>query len=173
VRAAQRAGLASKLVDYAGFPIDSATLSAQALVNAEGTLPTLVVANNLYHTFEQTRTLGEIVAAQATAQGKRVAVLVLGGLSGSEHREQRPFSEDAIVSAGEDDWNRRILKVIGARDVDELLRQLPDFVAQARADMGFKHMGFALGALGGRLGDTDVYAYGPQYGSGAAVIRLF
>jgi ABC-type branched-subunit amino acid transport system permease subunit/aromatic ring-opening dioxygenase catalytic subunit (LigB family) len=172
VRAAQRAGLASKLVDYAGFPIDSATLSAQALVNAEGMLPTLVVANNLYHTFEQTRTLGEIVAAQAAAQGKRVAVLVLGGLSGGEHREQRPFAEDAIVSAGEDDWNRRILKVIGARDVDELLRQLPDFVAQARADMGFKHMGFALGALGGRLGNTDVYAYGPQYGSGAAVIRL-
>ncbi len=31
---------------------------------------------------------------------------------------------------------------------------------------------FALGALGGRLGKAGVYAYGPQYGSGAAVINL-
>lgn len=173
VRAAERQGLASKLVDYAGFPIDSATLTANALVNAEGLMPTVVVANNLYHGFEQTRALGEIVAAQAKAQGKRVAVLVLGGLSGSEHRDQRPFTEDSVVNAAEDDWNRRILKLIAARDVDDLLRELPDFVSQARADMAFKHLGFALGALGGRLGATETYAYGPQYGSGAAVIRLF
>jgi len=173
VRAAQRRGLPSKLVDYAGFPLDSATLSANALINADGIMPTVVVANNLYHSFDQTRTLGEIVAAQATAQGKRVAVLVLGGLSGSEHRDQRPFSADAVANPGEDDWNRRILQLIAARDVDDLLRELPDFVSQARADMAFKHLGFALGALGGRLGATQVYAYGPQYGSGAAVIRLF
>ena len=38
--------------------------------------------------------------------------------------------------------------------------------------MGLKHFAFALGALGGRLGRAEVYAYGPQYGSGAAVIRL-
>jgi 2-aminophenol/2-amino-5-chlorophenol 1,6-dioxygenase alpha subunit len=156
VRAAQRAGIASKLVDYAGFPIDSATLSANTLVNPEGALPVLV----------------ELTAAQATAQGKRVVVLVLGGLSGSEFRDQRPFADDAIASEIEDEWNRRVLKLIEQRDVDELLRQLPDFLAQARADMGFKHFAFALGALGGRLGKAQVYAYGPQYGSGAAVVRL-
>jgi 2-aminophenol/2-amino-5-chlorophenol 1,6-dioxygenase alpha subunit len=173
VRAAQRAGIASKLVDYAGFPIDSATLAAQALVNGDGLMPTLIVANNLYHGFDETRTLGEIVAAQAALQGKRVAVLVLGGLSGSEHRDHRPFSADALASATEDDWNRRILKLIAARDVEDVLRQMPQFVSQARADMGFKHFAFALGALGGRIGNAEVYAYGPQYGSGAAVVRLF
>ncbi len=172
VRAAQRAGIASKLVDYAGFPIDSATLVANNLVNPEGRFPTLVVANNLYHDFDRTRLLGELTAAQATAQGKRVAVLVLGGLSGSEFRDDRPFDEDPIVSATEDDWNRRILELIEARDVEGLLRQLPDFIAQAKADMGFKHLAFALGAAGGRLGQAQVYAYGPQYGAGAAVVRL-
>ena len=172
VRAAQRAGIASKLVDYAGFPVDSATLTANAFVNPEGTLPVLVVANNLYHDFARTRTLGELAAAQATAQGKRVVVLVLGGLSGSEFRDQRPFAEDAIASPTDDEWNRRMLKLLEARDVDELLRQLPDYVAQARADFGFKHLAFALGALGGRLGKVQTYAYGPQYGSGAAVVKL-
>ncbi|MGD9943077.1 MAG: hypothetical protein AB7S98_07585, partial [Burkholderiaceae bacterium] len=172
VRAAQRAGIASKLVDYAGFPLDSATLAANALVNPDGELPTLVVANNLYHDFDRTRALGELAAAQAALQGKRVAVIALGGLSGSEFRDQRAFSEDGIASPIEDDWNRRVLKLIERRDIDELLRQLPDFIAQARADMGFKHLAFLLGALGGRLGAAQVYAYGPQYGSGAAVVRL-
>lgn len=170
--AAQRSGIASKLVDYPGFPIDSGTLAANALTNPEGTVPVLVVSNNLYHDFEKTRTLGELAAAQATAQGKRVVVFVLGGLSGSEFRDQRAFADDAIATETDDEWNRRVLKLIEARDVDELMRLLPDYLAQARADMGFKHFAFALGALGGRLGKAQVYAYGPQYGSGAAVVRL-
>jgi len=172
MRAAQRAGIASKLVDYQGFPVDSGTLTAARLADPEGLLPTLVVSNNLYHDFARTRTLGEITAAQATAQGKRVVVLGVGGLSGSEFRDQRPFAEDEIASATEDDWNRRVLKLLAARDVDEVLRQLPDYIAGAKVDMGFKHFAFVLGALGGRLGKVDVHAYGPQYGSGAAVVRL-
>ncbi len=172
VRAAQRAGIASKLVDYQGFPIDSGTLTANTLANPEGLIPALVLANNLYHDFDKTRTLGELAAAQAAAQGKRVVVLAVGGLSGSEFRDQRDFADDQIASSTDDDWNRRILKLIESRDIDELMRQLPDYRAQARADMGFKHFAFALGALGGRLGQAEVYAYGPQYGSGAAVVRL-
>jgi ABC-type branched-subunit amino acid transport system permease subunit/aromatic ring-opening dioxygenase catalytic subunit (LigB family) len=172
VRAAERAGIASKLVDYAGFPLDSGTLTATALADPDGALPILVVANNVYHDFAKTRTLGELAAAQAAAQGKRVVVLVVGALSGSEFRGDHPFAEDRIVSTTEDDWNRRVLKLIGDRDVDELLRQLPDYVREAKVEMGFKHFAFALGALGGRLGKAEVYAYGPQYGSGAAVVRL-
>lgn len=172
VRAAQHAGIASKLVDYAGFPLDSGTLTAQALANAEGSFPSLIVANNLYHDAARTQALGEIVAAQATAQGKRVVILAVGELSGSQFRDTRPLADDAVATATDDEWNRRILKLIGARELDELQRQLPDYLAHAKVDMGFKHFAFALGALGGRLGACEVYAYGPQFGSGAAVVRL-
>ena len=173
VRTARRLGIASKLVDYDGFPIDSATVAANALVNPQGLIPNVIVANNLYHDFEQTRILGGIVAEEAENQGKRVAVLVLGGLSGSEFRDDRPLEQDAIASSVEDDWNRRMLKLVEGRDIDALLRELPSFIAQARGDMGLKHLAFALGALGGRLGAAKVYAYGSLYGSGAAVARLF
>ena len=172
VKAAERAGIASKLVDHAGFPIDSGTLTATAMADPDGALPTLVVANNLYHDAERTRMLGELTAAQATAQGKRVVVLAVGGLSGTEFRDVRAFSDDAVATATDDDWNRRILKLLVQRDVEELQRQLPDYVREAKVDMGLKHLAFALGALGGRLGRTEVYAYGPQYGTGAAVVRL-
>ena len=171
-RAASHAGISSKLVNYAGFPLDSATVSASHFVNPEGLIPSVVVSNNLYYDFQKTRQLGEIVAAQALAQGKRVVVLVLGGLSGSEFRDQRELASDELANATEDLWNKRILKTIESRDVEGLLRQMPDFAKEARADMGFKHMAFALGALGGRFGEAKAYAYGPQYGCGAAVVKL-
>lgn len=172
MKAANRAGIHSKLVDYAGFPIDSGTLTATRLVDPEGRLPTLIVANNLYLDDDRTRLLGEITAAQAAAQGKRVVVLAVGELSGTSFREDRPLSDDRVATATDDDWNRRILKLIERRDLDELARQLPDYRQQAKVDMGFKHFAFALGALGGRLGRAEVLAYGPQYGNGAAVVRL-
>lgn len=172
VRQARRQGIASKLVNYDGFPLDSATLSANQLLNPEGEWPTLIVANNLYHDFEQTRALGEIVAAQADAQGKRVAVLVLGGLSGTEFRDERPLTEDTIATTSDDEANQRLLKTLKSRDLDALYRQLPEFVSQARGDMGMKHLAFALGAMHGRLGRVQVYAYGPVYGAGAAVVKL-
>lgn len=172
VKAANRGGMPSKMVDYQGFPLDSGTLTANAMLNPDGEIPLMIVANNIYHDFDRTRTMGELVAAQAVSQGKRVVVLAVGGLSGSEFRDSRPFADDAIASATEDDWNQRILKTIESRNLDELTRQLPDYRTQAKVEMGFKHFAFAIGAMGGRLGKAKVYAYGPQYGSGAAVVRL-
>ena len=172
MKAANRAGIHSKLVDYAGFPLDSGTLSANALLNPDGVFPTLIVANNLYLDYEKTRSLGELAAAQAAAQGKRVVVLAVGELSGTAFRDDRPLTGDMLASTTDDDWNQRILKLIEQRELEELARQLPDYLAQAKVDMGFKHFAFALGALGGRLGRARVLAYGPQYGNGAAVVRL-
>ncbi len=173
IRAAKEAGIASKLVNYDGFPIDSATVSANALLNPDGQWPSLIVSNNLYHDFDRTRVLGELVAQQADLQGKRVAVLVLGGLSGAEWRDGRAIKDDAIASATDDTWNRRILQCLEQGDAAELQRLIPDFLDQTKADMGLKHMAFALGALHGRFGETKVYAYGPQYGAGAVVAKLF
>jgi len=172
VKAANIAGVRSKLVDYAGFPLDSGTVSVSNLVNPDGAIPMVIVANNLYLDNDATRRLGEVVAAQASAQGKRVVVLVVGELSGTTFRDARALESDEVASATDDEWNQRILKLIEQRDLGELARQMPDYVAQAKVDMGFKHFAFALGALGGRLGQVKILGYGPQYGNGAAVVRL-
>jgi 2-aminophenol/2-amino-5-chlorophenol 1,6-dioxygenase alpha subunit len=172
VRAANHAGLRSRLVDYDGFPLDSGTLCAQALLNPQGSIPTLVVANNLYRDFETTRRLGDLAASQAAVQGKRVVVVGVGGLSGHGFRDLRSLAHDRIATPLDDQWNRRILDLIERHDIDAVLRHLPEFDAQARVDMGFKHFAFALGAIGGRLREARVLGYGPQYGAGAAVVRL-
>ena len=45
-------------------------------------------------------------------------------------------------------------------------------MAGARAEMGFKHFHWILGALGGKFYGARTHAYGPVYGSGAAVVEF-
>ena len=57
-------------------------------------------------------------------------------------------------------------------DTETLLQICHDYAAAARVDMGFKHFAFILGAIGNRFNSAKVHAYGPLYGSGAAVIEF-
>ncbi|HCN73681.1 MAG TPA: tRNA U-34 5-methylaminomethyl-2-thiouridine biosynthesis protein, partial [Pusillimonas sp.] len=59
-----------------------------------------------------------------------------------------------------------------AADVSQLRQLIPEFAREARADMGFKHFHWVLGALRGRFMGARVHGYGPIYGSGAAVIEF-
>ncbi len=56
--------------------------------------------------------------------------------------------------------------------LEDLVVDLPSFCSQARADMGFKHFAFILGAIGGQFKGAKVHAYGPAYGMGAAIIEF-
>lgn len=50
--------------------------------------------------------------------------------------------------------------------------EVANFARQAKADMGFKHLAWLLGALGGRYHKAVVHAYGATWGAGAAVIEF-
>jgi ABC-type branched-subunit amino acid transport system permease subunit/aromatic ring-opening dioxygenase catalytic subunit (LigB family) len=172
VAAANEAGIKSKLVDYDAFPIDTGTIVANAFLNPDKEIPVLVVANNLYHDWDATRRLGELAVEQAVLQGKRVALVAVGGLSGTLLREEIAIADDRIASQSDETWNRDVLRLLEAGKVEELLAEVPNYVKQAKADMGFKHLAFLLGGLGGRIGRAVVHGYGPTYGAGAAVIEL-
>jgi ABC-type branched-subunit amino acid transport system permease subunit/aromatic ring-opening dioxygenase catalytic subunit (LigB family) len=172
VLAATEAGIKSKLVDYDAFPIDTGTIVANAFLNPEKELPVLIAANNLYHNFDTTRRLAELAVEQAIAQGKRVAVVVVGGLSGSTFREEIDPAQDRIVSQSDDTWNRDILRLLEQARVEELNAEVGNFAQQARADMGLKHLAWLLGALGGRYRKAIVHAYGATWGAGAAVVEF-
>lgn len=172
VAAATEAGIKSKLVDYDSFPIDTGTVVAMSLLNPHKDIPVLIAANNLYHDFETTRRLGEIAIEQAIAQGKRVAVVGVGGLSGTLFREQIEPTEDRIASQADDTWNRDILRLMERGDVDAILADVPQYAAEARVDMGFKHFAWIVGATAGRLGAARVHAYAPTWGAGAAVVQF-
>lgn len=172
VAATRRIGVASRGVNYDGFPLDSGSIVASHFLNPEGTLPVVMAANNLYHSAETTEKLGRMAAEVAHEQGRRVAIVGVGGLSGSIFREEIDVRSDRIASHEDDRWNRRILDLVERADVAALRTELPQFAKEARADMGFKHFYWILGALQGKFYGARTHAYGPVYGSGAAVVEF-
>lgn len=173
IAASPRIGVHARGVNYDGFPIDTGTIVAAGLLRIGGTERPLVVgSNNLYHDAETTEKLAAMAVACADEQGKRVAVVGIGGLSGSVFPGIIDLRADRLANAEDDKWNQRILQLIESGDAGQLRRLVPAFRSEARADMGFKHFFWILGALKGRFLGARVHAYGPVYGTGAAVIEF-
>jgi len=172
VKACGGIGISAKAIDYDQFPIDSGTIVANALLNPAGRYPLVIAANNLYHDFDATRKIGAMVAEQARRQGKRVVVIGVGGLSGSIFRTEIDLRQDRVANPADDGWNRRMLDLLAAGDVKAVLDACPAYAKEAKADMGFKHFAWVLGALGGNWQQALVHAYAPVYGSGAAIVEF-
>lgn len=173
IEACRAQGVHARGADYQGFPIDTGTIVAtSALGVGNEALPLVVASNNLYDDAEATEKLAAIAVACAAEQDKRVAVVGVGGLSGSLFTTHIEPGNDHIVKAEEDAWNRRVLALIEAGDTHALREVLPTYAKEARVDMGFKHLHWVLGALGGRFEGANVLHYGAIYGSGAAVIQF-
>lgn len=172
VKACNEAGIKAKAVDYDGFPIDTGTIVAANFLLPHGEVPYVLAANNIYHDWETTRRLGELAVAQAINRGKRVAVIAVGGLSGTMFREAVDFADDRIARDIDDIWNRDLLAKLAEGRGDEALADLPVYAREARGDMGMKHLAWLAGALGGRLGPAVVHGYGPVYGAGAAIVEF-
>lgn len=172
VTSANEAGIKSRLVDYEGFPIDSGTIAAMHFLNPHKDIPVLIAANNLYHDWETTARLAQIAVEQAIAQGKRVAVIGVGGLSGTIFREVIDIAQDRIANQNDDTWNHEVLRLMEQGKVEELTGEVPQYAREAKVDMGFKHLAWILGAAAGRVRGAKVHAYGPTYGAGAAVVEF-
>lgn len=164
-------GINSKAVNYDEFPIDTGTIVANSFMN-EGKVPVVLASNNLYHSFAQTEQLGALAAARAEEMGRRYAVIAVGGLSGGMFREEIDIREDRVTTPEIDRANRRMLDLMERGDVDGVRRELPAYLAEAKPDMGLKHLGFLLGGVGGRIYGARIHGYGGLYGSGAAVVEF-
>ena len=172
VKATNAAGIKSKGVDYDKFPIDTGTIIAANFLNPGNKLPLVITANNVYHDWQMTEKLGAIAVAEASKLKRRVAIIGVGGLSGSIYRNVIEIADDKIASEQEDQWNRKILLLMEQGDVTALESECPNYAKEAKVDMGFKHFAFILGALGGNFASATVHGYGPLYGSGGAVVEF-
>jgi 2-aminophenol/2-amino-5-chlorophenol 1,6-dioxygenase alpha subunit len=165
-------GVTAKPVDYDQFPIDTGTIVASTLLDPEGRYPFVIAANNLYHDGATTRRLAEMAAECANAQRKKIAVVGVGGLSGTLFREQVDLADDRIARPEDDAWNKKILQLMEKGETSALADVAGDYAKEARVDMGFKHYDWIVGGIGGRYFGAQVHGYGPCYGSGAAVVEF-
>ncbi len=172
VAATNEMGVRAKGVDFDAFPVDSGTVVANALLNGgERPVPLVITANNIYHDGPATERLGALALSLAERQGKRAAVLAVGGLSARFHSADIDLADDRIAEPGQDDLNRRLLDVLAAGDAGAIRAFLPEFAQRARGDHHMKHLWWLLGASGGIEGAT-LHAYGPDYGAGMAVMEF-
>jgi 2-aminophenol/2-amino-5-chlorophenol 1,6-dioxygenase subunit alpha len=166
-------GMQAATVAYHGFPVDTGTVVALKLLTPNNAIPASMVSCNIYAEREETRALGYAARAAIEAYGKKTVVVAVTNLSNRYEVAEIDPANDRISSQKDDEWNRKILEMLGEGRLEDVGQVARDFAREANADMGFK----AIWWLGAVLGehnryDGKVWDYQPVWGTGNAIVEL-
>jgi 2-aminophenol/2-amino-5-chlorophenol 1,6-dioxygenase alpha subunit len=166
-------GYKTRLINYRGFPIDTGTIVAQKLLNPDNRLPAAIVSCNMYSEKEETTRVGQAAARALQKSGKKAVAVLVSSLSNRFHIEKIDPAKDRVSSRKDDEWNRKILDMLSAGDVEDVAQTVRQFAREANGDQKFKGMWW----LNGLLGQTNhfegrVFGYEPVWGTGAALVAL-
>ena len=166
-------GMQAATVSYHGFPIDTGTVVALKLLNPANAIPASIVSCNIYAEREETRALGVAGRAAIEQSGKKTIVVVVTNLSNRYEVADIDPAHDRVSSAKDDEWNRKILEMLGEGRLEDVAQVARDFAREANADMGFKAIWW-LAALMGEHNryDGKVWDYQPVWGTGNAIVEL-
>ena len=166
-------GYKTKLINYRGFPIDTGTIVAQKLLNPGNRLPAAIVSCNMYSEKEETTRIGQAAARALKKSGKKAVVVLVSSLSHRFHTHPIDPGEDKISSRKDDEWNRKILDMLAAGDVEDVAQTVREFARQANGDQKFKGMWWLNGLLGQSNNfEGKIYGYEAVWGTGAALVSL-
>jgi 2-aminophenol/2-amino-5-chlorophenol 1,6-dioxygenase alpha subunit len=170
---ARQAGMQASTVNYHGFPIDTGTVVALKLLNPNNRIPASVVSCNIYAEREETRALGRVARAALDRYGRKTIVVCVTNLSNRYEVGEIDPAHDRISSMKDDEWNRKILEMLGEGRLEDVAQVAREFGREANADMGFKAIWW-LGAVTGEsnLYDGKVWDYQPVWGTGNAIVEL-
>jgi 2-aminomuconate deaminase len=160
-------------VAYHGFPIDTGTVVALKLLNPDNAIPASIVSCNIYAEREETRALGFAARAAIEAYGKKTIVVCVTNLSNRYEVAEIDPAKDRISSQKDDEWNRKILEMLGEGRLEDVAQVARDFGREANADMGFKAIWWLAAVMGehNRF-DGKVWDYQPVWGTGNAIVEL-
>jgi 2-aminophenol/2-amino-5-chlorophenol 1,6-dioxygenase alpha subunit len=166
-------GYKTRLINYRGFPIDTGTIVAQKILNPNNRLPAAIISCNMYSEKEETTRVGQAAARALQKSGKKAIAVLVSNLSNRFHIEKIDPLQDRISSRKDDEWNRKILDMLSAGDVEDVAQTVRQFAREANGDQKFKGMWW----LNGLLGQTNhfearVFGYEPVWGTGAALVAL-
>lgn len=167
-------GFQTQLVDYEGFPVDTATIVASRLLGCDSAkIETNMLACNVYTDFEKTFELGQIIGKALAGDRENVptAVIAVSGLSGRFFTTEIDLREDHIRSSEDESWNKKMLDLLTAGKFSDFENHIPAYASACKVDMGLKAYGFLKG-IGWSGSRAEVLGYGPIYGTGAAVLRF-
>lgn len=170
---ARARGLHARTVSYKGFPLDSGVIQALQLLNPDNAIPACIVGCNMYADRAETIVLGKAAAEAIAASGRKAVVVSVSALSNRVFSRQIDPKDDRIYSAKDDEWNRKMLEMLGEGRLEDVSQVARDFATQASGEQRGKAFWWLAAAMGQHNGyDGTVHAYGPLWGSGGAVVGL-
>jgi 2-aminomuconate deaminase len=166
-------GLHVRTVAYKGFPIDTGSLVALKLLDPEGKIPASIFSCNMYADRTETLVLGKAAAKAAERQGKRVVAVAVSNLTHRLHPAPVPLDRDFVSSRQDDEWNRKLLELLGEGRLEDVSQLARTVAAQARPDSRLKAIWWLSAFAGSNNGyEGNVLAYAPIQGAGCAVVSL-
>jgi 2-aminophenol/2-amino-5-chlorophenol 1,6-dioxygenase subunit alpha len=166
---AEAMGFQARRTRYDGFPIDTGTVVAGRLVDPDRTRPIALVSCNLYAAAEDLGRIAQAAVRAAEALGRRVAFVAVSGLSSGLIQRWIEPGQDRFEDAGHDAWNRRVLDLLVAGRLEEVMALREQYAREAKADSQLRALAFLAGS-GACDGQATVLEYGPVWGTGAAVV---
>ncbi len=161
-------------VNYRGFPIDTGTVVSQKLLNPKNRLPAAMASCNMYAEKQETLSIGQAAMRAIEKRGLRTVVVCISGLSSRYHTEEIDFANDRFSSAKDDEWNQKILEILGEGRLEDTSEVAREYSRQANADMGFRGIWWLNGLVGKTNDFTGkVFGYEAVYVTGAAVAGLY
>jgi 2-aminophenol/2-amino-5-chlorophenol 1,6-dioxygenase alpha subunit len=161
-------------VNYHGFPIDTGSIVAQKLLNPTNRLPAAMASCNMYAEKQEKLSFGQAAMRAIEAHGKKVAIVVVSGLSSRFETKDVDPKNDKFSSLKDDEWNRKVLEIFSEGRLEDVSEVAREYSRQANADMGFKGIWW-LNGLCGKSNDFKgrVFDYQPIWGTGAAIVGLY
>src|SRR5438477_13129219 len=92
----------------------------------------------MYAEREETGAIGRGGRAAIDAYGKRTIVVCVTNLSNRCEVAEIDPAHDRISSQKDDEWNRKILEMLGEGRLEDVAQVARDFGREANADMGCK-----------------------------------
>lgn len=171
--ATRELGMTASTVNYYGFPIDTGTVVAALSLNPTNRLPLSMVSCNMYAEREETVRLGLAGRLALERTGKRAIVCLVSSLSNRYHVSKIDPAEDRISSLKDDEWNRKLLEMLGEGRLEDTAQVAREVARQANGDMGFKGIWWLAAITGQHNRFTgQIHGYAPVWGTGAAVVSL-
>jgi 2-aminophenol/2-amino-5-chlorophenol 1,6-dioxygenase alpha subunit len=166
-------GLHTNTVNYRGFPIDTGTVVALKLLNPGNRLPAAVVSCNMYAEKKESILLGQAALRALTKLGRKAIVVCVTSLSNRYEVTEIDPKNDRISSLKDDEWNRKVLELLGEGRLEDVSQVAREFAHQANADAKFKGIWWLAGVVGQHNRFRGkVHDYQPVWGTGAALVSL-
>ena len=170
----KKTGRHTMLVNYEGFPIDTGTVVAQKLINPDNRFKASMLSCNMYAEKQETMAVGASTLRALKAHNKKVVIVLVSNLSNRYFTNEIDPAEDHISSKKDNEWNLKILELLGEGRLEDVAQCAREFAREANGDMQFKGIWW-LNAIGLESNEFSgkVFEYRSVWGTGAALVGLY